>query len=351
MFTATELASAPRVARTNTGQPLSEYRPRDGDHLCSIWTEAERDRRAARAFFHRGEDEEAVWVQDPSREHLSDATGDPEDVPVYSTLDVHLAGGTFDPDRIYEFWQARAREAKGRGARHVRAVAEMAWALQEHPGTDRAGACESALTRVIGSLPLSVICQYGSTRFPARTVLEMLLSHPLVVVGEQVFRNPFFIRAHEFADTAVHLGADPAAALLPMWRYYLHALPGSGEMGAFLCNSLPSFVPAASITVRLGGRARGWFLDPDRDLLQELSLAAVGSKAISRLFAVWPRGAESYGGSVQTGRHGRVSWVEAAFDAHPQCVMLSRRDEFTRHELMLFTTLASAVASALTSLR
>jgi hypothetical protein len=350
MWMVDDRAGSSRPARAHAGLPLGEYHPQDGDHLCSVWTEPARDRRAARAFFRRAEDEEAVWVQDPSREHLPYDADEIDEVATYSTNHVHLAGGTFDPDRMYAFWRTRADEARARGARHVRGVAEMAWTLQQRPGTERAGAFESALTRVLGPLPISVICQYGSTRFAPGTLLEMLLSHPLVVVGERVFRNPFQVSEGEFAGTLTRLAADPAAALMPMWRYYLRALPGVAEVAAFLCNSMPSFIPAASITVRLGGQAHGWHLDAGRDLLQAVALAAVGSTAISRLFAVWPRGAESSGGSVQTGQQGAVSWVEASFDGHPQCLTLSRRDAFTRFELMRFTTLASAVATALTDL-
>ncbi len=45
--------------------------------------------------------------------------------------------------------------------------------------------------------------------------------------------------------------------------------------------------------------------------------------------------------------HDGLSWVEASFDGHPRCVLLSRRRRFERSELVVFTTLASGISSAL----
>jgi len=252
---------------------------------------------------------------------------------------------------MYRFWRTRAGEASARGVRHLRAVAEMAWALEERPGTEHAGTFESGLTAVLAPLPVSVICQYGSTRFRPDTVLTMLLSHPLVVIGERVFSNPFVVPDDAFPAELARLVADPPGALIPMWRHFLRRLPTLPEVGAFLCNSLPSFIPTASVTVQVDGESRGWHLDADRDALDAVELPAVAGPAMNRLFAVWPTGTGALGGAVHTGSHGPLVWIEAAFDGHPNCIVLSRRGRIERSELVLFTTLASTVSSVLMDAR
>jgi len=346
-----------RPVRTPTGQTIDTYTPQDGDHLCSLWTDPERDRDAAREFFRGSPDGAALWIQDlsrggspspPARAGLLSGHGDEAaEFPAYSTRDVYLTDGTFNPQRLYQFWGDRIGEMAGRGARRLRIVAEMGWTLEGRPGTEHAATYESGLNRVLSESPVSVICQYGSTRFRPQAVLAMLLSHPRVIIGRRVFTNPFHVADDGFPAVMEQLSADPVGSLMPMWRYYLHRLPSLSEMGAFLCNSIPSFIAAESITVQIAGQPHGWHLDTDGDVLREIEPDGTGSRATGHLFAFWPSGTEGMGGSVHAGAHGGMSWVEVSFGGHARCVLLSRPRRFERSELMVFTTLASGIASTL----
>jgi hypothetical protein len=339
-----------------TGQTIDEYTPQDGDHLCSLWTNPQHDRRTAKEFLRSSSDRAALWIRDPSRglaigrspgaegvtETDAEATG-----RVCSTRDVYLPDGTFNPERLYRFWKERIEEMSGQGRRRVRIVAEMEWMLEDRAGTESAAGYESGLNRVLAASPAAVICQYGSTRFRLSTVLAMLLSHPRVVIGRRVFANPFCVADEAFPALLERLSADPIASLIPMWRHYLQRLPDASEVGAFLVNSLAAFIAADTVTVQITGQPHGWHLETDGEVLREIEPDGSGSRAASHLFAFWPSGGSGLGGSVHAGTHDGVSWVEASFDEHPHCLLLSRRQRFERGELMAFTTLVSWISSAL----
>lgn len=336
------------------GTPIGDYRPAAGAHLCSVWTDPARDRRAAARFLHKaGQGEGACWVQHPSRGHLPDRV---DGVPVaglrvFSTDDVHLAGGTFDPQRMFLFWRERARESQAAGERHVRAVAEMVWALEERPGTEHASHFEADLNDVLGPLPLSVICQYGSLRFRPDLILAMLLSHPILVIGERVFSNPFFVPGDTFPSRLAVLGADPAGSLIPMWRHFLHRMPTVGEVAALLCCSLPMFIACESIIVHLRGQSRPYVIDISSQRLDERAPVASAGSGWNRLFAVWPSSTRIAGGTVYTATRGDCTTAEVTFEGGRGTIVLSGRDAFTPGMLMLFTTLVSDVGAALADLQ
>lgn len=347
----------PPSRQISSGYPIDEYTPQDGDHLCSLWTDPQHDRGAAVEFLRGSPADASLWIQDPSRGaamhdalsagNIADAGHEPAGARVYSTRDVYVPDGMFIPGRLYRFWTERIGEMGGQGQRRLRIVAEMGWILDGRPGTESAAAYEAGLQRVLHAAPVAVICQYGSTRFHPATVLAMLLSHPQVIIGRRVFTNPFHVTEERFPAALERASADPIAALIPMWRHFLHRLPGPSEVGAFLANSLASFIPADSVTLQIAGQPQAWSLDTDGDVLREIVPDGSGSKAASHLFAFWPGRGNGLGGSVQAGTHDGLSWVEASFDGHPRCVLLLRRRRFERSELMAFTTLASGISSAL----
>lgn len=337
---------------TGRGILIGAYHPESGDHLCSVWTDPVRDRRAAARFLQgAGEGEAAVWVQDPSREHLpAHLEGDARALRAFSTRDVHLAEGHFDPERMFRFWRDRAGESQARSVRHTRAIAEMAWALEERPGTEQAAAFEAALNTVLAPLPVSVICQYGSIRFRPQLILAMLLSHPRIVIGERVFSNPFFVPGEEFASRLALLSGDPVGALVPIWRHFLHRLPTAGEAAAFLCNSLLMFIPVEAVTVQLQGQPGPSVLDALSERLEEGVPLGPPGAAWSRLFAVWPSSTGIVGGSLYTAARGDYMTAEATFESDRGSIVLAARGAFTPTVLMLFTALASDVGTALAGL-
>jgi hypothetical protein len=338
-----------------TNVPISRYCPSPGAHLCSLWTDPATDRLAASTFLRNaGADEQALCIFEPTREtesetRLAAAALSQGYASVFFTDDVHIAGGFFDPDRMRAFWVTQAQKASHSGARHLRAVAEMAWALRGCPGTGEAPVFESSLNRLLLPLPISVICQYGSTRFAPELLLAMVLSHPLVVIGEDVFFNPFSVSHDRFPSHYQALKANPVAALVPVWAYLLSALPTLATVGTFLCNSLPTLVAADRVLVTFQGLLSPVQLavSDDRVDWSDGALAHQFAAASTRLALR----AEGPWGRVRSGRGEGMAIMTASFADDAGRIIVTRDEAYSQQDELQFVMLAWHTAQAMSALR
>ncbi len=111
---------------------------------------------------------------------------------------VYLKNGYFDPDEIIQFWAGKVREAKAAGFPALRFAGEMTWALGGDPGTERLVEYEARLNRFFMDYDAVCICQYDSKRFSSELILQVLRTHPLVVYGGRVCKNPYYVPPEEF---------------------------------------------------------------------------------------------------------------------------------------------------------
>lgn len=122
------------------------------------------------------------------------------DLSVLTTEETYLPDGRFDPEAAMDLLDDEISSAPALGSALLRATGEMTWAL---PGD--AGAAlvqyEAALTERFAHRPTLLLCQYDCARFPAETILEILLVHPVVVARGHVYRNPFVDEPKAVPDT------------------------------------------------------------------------------------------------------------------------------------------------------
>lgn len=325
-----------------TGIPITNYLPAPGAHLCSLWTDPTTDRLAASVFLRNLDaDERALCVLEATREgetQTRTAAGAlaAASVSVFFTDDVHLAGGVFDPDRMRAFWLFHSRKVRENGGRQLRAVAEMAWVLRSRPGTDQAPVFESSLNPHLQPLPVSVICQYGSSQFGSDVLLGMVLSHPLVVIGDTVFFNPFSVTHERFAAHYEALKVDAAGALVPVWAYFLSAQPMLSSMGKFLCNSLPTLISTDRVLVILRGLASPLQLVVHDDRVTRAD-EALPFPAVLDGLALFAEGAW---GRVRSGRAEGRSILAGSFADDAGTIVATRDGTYSQDDEIRFTTLA-----------
>jgi hypothetical protein len=66
------------------------------------------------------------------------------------------------------------------------------------PGVDQLVAYESELNRFIPRYPQVILCLYEIERFSGELILDMLKTHPKVLLGAMVFDNPYYVEPDEF---------------------------------------------------------------------------------------------------------------------------------------------------------
>ena len=74
----------------------------------------------------------------------------------------------------------------------TRLVANMEWALEDRPGVADIVEYESRLNYILPKYDDTVVCTYDLGKFSASAVMDILRTHPMVIVGEVMQENPFY---------------------------------------------------------------------------------------------------------------------------------------------------------------
>ncbi|MGZ5139449.1 MAG: MEDS domain-containing protein, partial [Burkholderiales bacterium] len=80
--------------------------------------------------------------------------------------------------------------------------AHMEWALEEREGVSDLLEYEARCDAWFNTVPQNerhpVICAYDLTKFSADVIIDVLRTHPMVIVGGVLQENPFYIPPHQF---------------------------------------------------------------------------------------------------------------------------------------------------------
>ena len=114
---------------------------------------------------------------------------------VLSSDEAYLAGGYFSMQRMLDFWvQEVDASISDEGFPFVRSVGEMTWALRDVPGVDELVRYEIRLNRFLPRYPQVILCLYDLEQFTdGRILMEMLKSHPKVLMSGQILENPWYL--------------------------------------------------------------------------------------------------------------------------------------------------------------
>jgi signal transduction histidine kinase len=204
------------------------WRLQAGDHLCCLYASEEEHRALLSPFMRQGlERHEKVLylLDDHTAEQILaylDADG-VEAAPylqrgqltVRSSDSTYLPAGRFEPERMIALLRSETERAVAERYKALRVTGEMSWALKGLPGSDRIVEVEAKLNTFFPGSQCLAICQYDRRRFDPRVLLEVLETHPLAVIGTEVFDNFYYMPPQDF------FGAHPVTAKLESWLNHL----------------------------------------------------------------------------------------------------------------------------------
>ncbi len=197
------------MAGTNQGiDRIEELRP--GDHLCTIYDSDEQHRALLTRFIAAGlaRGERVLYVVDARtgdtiRAYLADAGVDPADAErrdqlwILAQHDTYLRDDRFDPDAMIELLAEETERARADGFTALRITGEMSWVLRGLPGSERLVEYEAKLNRFFPGRRALALCQYDRRRFDASVLLDVLRTHPLAAVGDELMDNPHYVPPEE----------------------------------------------------------------------------------------------------------------------------------------------------------
>lgn len=106
--------------------------------------------------------------------------------------DAYLRTGKFAPDDMFSFWKEAAAEAEAADYGIARAVGEMPREL-DGDGRRQFMRYEARLTEFIADLPALILCLYDLRLSGAEVLMDVLRTHPMVVVDGMLHDNPYYV--------------------------------------------------------------------------------------------------------------------------------------------------------------
>jgi hypothetical protein len=188
------------------GSQLAETR-----HVCAFFNSDEEEYRVLLPFIKDGFEcgHKAVHVVNPDQrsEHLRrlvEAGIDPATAESKGQFDlrinneIYLRDGSFDQDRmLHAFEQIASGNAPG-GFPLSRIVCRMDWAAEGKSHIHDLIEFESRVNDVWENHDDAVICTYHLGKFGGDTVIDIMRTHPMIILGGTLQRNPFFVPPGEF---------------------------------------------------------------------------------------------------------------------------------------------------------
>lgn len=112
--------------------------------------------------------------------------------------DTYLADHRFDCDRMLAAFEAMASSSGNGGFPLSRIVCDMDWATDHLPDFDALIEFEARVNDVWSRHDDVVICIYDVRKLSGDMVIDIMRTHPMVLIGDTLQENPFFIPPGEF---------------------------------------------------------------------------------------------------------------------------------------------------------
>jgi PAS domain S-box-containing protein len=195
-----------------------------GDHLCCIYETDVEHRAILTPYLRDGleRNEKVVYIVDARTadtvvDYLRQDGLDTQpflekgQLVILSVAEAYMRDGRFDPERMISLLRQETDRAMSEGYTALRVTGEMSWALKGLPGSDRLIEYESKLNNFFPGSGCIAVCQYDRRRFSPELLLQVLATHPIAVIGTEVYENFHFVPPERFL---IH---DFPTAILDHW--------------------------------------------------------------------------------------------------------------------------------------
>jgi hypothetical protein len=188
------------------GKMLAERR-----HACAFFNSREEEYRILLPFIKETVDqgEKSIFLVDPEyqSEHLrwleqsgidADALRQRGQIEIRPWEEAYLRGGRFSQDAMLSLMDELYATSNANGFSQARLWANMEWALQDRPGVTDLVEYEARLNYILPKYDHITVCVYDLAKFSASVIMDVVRTHPLVIIGGNLQENPFYVPPDEF---------------------------------------------------------------------------------------------------------------------------------------------------------
>lgn len=111
--------------------------------------------------------------------------------------DAYLKDGYFDGERMIRILREVLEANRGKYGM-TRLMGNMEWALESAPGVTDIIEYETDLNIVLPEYPDPVVCVYDLNKHSGSVVMDILRTHPMVIIGGVLQENPLFVPPEQF---------------------------------------------------------------------------------------------------------------------------------------------------------
>ena len=189
------------------GRTLKETR-----HVCAFFNSRGEQNKTLMPFFKEGFDrgEKLFHIVDARLhdDHISacrDCGIEVEKAQMNGQLEVrhwedaYLKDGYFDGDRMIRILK-ETFESNRKQYGLTRLMGNMEWALETVPGVTDIIEYETKLNYVLPNYPDPVVCVYDLNRHSGSVVMDILRTHPMVIINGLLQENPLYVPPDAFLE-------------------------------------------------------------------------------------------------------------------------------------------------------
>ena len=182
----------------------------EGMHICTFFHTSEERYRVLMPFICEGmeQGDRAFHIVNPAlrREHaqrIAEAGIDTARAEVEGQLeiigwdDTYLRNGSFNRNAMLSLLPTLLNKGRNRGFPITRFIADVAWVLNTPGALNQLLEYECRVNLALPKAGDIVICSYDLDRVDAAMVIAAMRTHPIVLIGGIVQRNPFYVPPEE----------------------------------------------------------------------------------------------------------------------------------------------------------
>jgi hypothetical protein len=180
-------------------------------HVCAFFNSDEEEYRVLLPFIRDGFacGDRAIHVVNPEQrgDHLlrltaagidTTATEQSGQFQLRTNTENYLRDGRFDQDRMLAAFEQLASGNADGSYPLSRIVCRMDWAAGDTSHVDDLIEFESRVNDVWCQHDDAVICTYHLSKFGGDTVIDIMRTHPMIIIGGILQQNPFYVPPSEF---------------------------------------------------------------------------------------------------------------------------------------------------------
>jgi hypothetical protein len=186
-----------------------------GDHICSIYQNKEQQFPQVIAFFKNGleNNHKCIYIADENTTEEVMAEFKKAGIKIekyinsgqFSILtknETYTRNGSFEPEKMIAFLKESEANTLKEGYSGFRVSGEMTWMLKNISDSKKLIEYESKLNDFLPNSKSAAICQYNENKFDQNILIDVIRTHPTLIIYGISYKNKYFYNSPYFIEGA-----------------------------------------------------------------------------------------------------------------------------------------------------